>query len=770
MGTDNSEFAKKLLATFQTEAQEHLNAIASGLIELEKPISAEQHIAALEVIFRETHTLKGAARSVDLPDIEEICHVIEDVFSAAKREKIVLSRDVFNYLHDAVTVLETLLKEPGPDTRATLQKRRDLMLVLANISQGIPIPPDFEKVEGRQPELTPQSEPVDEPLLIPPKTPDIQANTVRISTNQLDSLMLQTEDLGDGKRAAAQRSVDLEMICRDFLPWKRRWGRTRASLMPLRRRSQTGIVRKGSEREGSELIKIIEFLDYNAEFVLNLETKLVLEKTRARFDHQFLLERTDKLKSGMWGLLMMPASSVLEIFPRFVREFSHDKEKLIDLEIVGSEIVIDRRILEEMKDALIHLIRNAIDHGIEKPDLRVMKGKKPSGTIHIDLSVFEGKKVEILISDDGAGIDPSLIREAALKKGIITQEDYNHIPSDEIVPLIFESGLSTSHLITDASGRGLGLAIVMEKVNHIGGSITTETAIDKGTSFRITIPSRIATFKGLVVHESQQTFVFPMSSVERVLRMSPTSIKNMGQQNVFPLQEEQIPLVGLGKILGIPRTLAAKAPRMISVVVINHAGRRLGISVEEIGYVQDVMIKGLGGQLARVHCISSATVLGTGKVVPVLNIGDLMKTASNIGRKSAAPSFSPQKGRGDENISILVVDDSITSRMLLKNILDSGGYLVTTAVDGIDALSKLKSGSFNMVVSDVDMPRMNGFILTEKIRSDTKLSEIPIILVTALDSQKDREWGIDVGANAYIVKSGFNQSILLDVVRKLVGR
>lgn len=770
MGTNSSEFEKKLLATFQCEAQVHLDAIASGLIELEKPINVEQHDALVEATFRETHTLKGAARSVDLPDIEETCQALENVFSASKRREIVLSREIFNILHDSVAVIETLLSAKKPETRDALKKSRDLIPVLEKISQGIMVlPVETERADHESDQETPP-DPVSERQIFASSIPDIQANTVRIFIDQLNSLMLQAEELGDGKRAAAQRSEELEIICREFSSWKRRWGRIRTRLMALRRSSQPTILQKPDVYEKSEILKFAEFLDYNAEFVLNLESKLVREKNKARVDHQVLLEQTDTHINDIRGLLMMPAGSILEIFPRFVREFAQDKEKFIDLDISGSDIVIDRRILEEMKDAFIHLIRNAIDHGIEKPDIRTKKGKNSAGKISIRFSYYDEKKVEILVSDDGAGADPSRIRDAALKCGVITQEDYDLMNDKEILPLVFQSGLTTSRIITDTSGRGLGLAIVLEKVNKIGGTITIDTAVDRGTSFRILLPSRLAAFKGLIVHESQQTFVFPLKNVERAMRINPESIHTVERQAVFELHSEQIPLVVLGDILGIPGTTVAEKSRMVCVVVVIYDEKRLGISVDDIGYVQDVMIKEFGEQLTRVQKYTSATVLGSGKVVPVLNISDLMKSAIRLGDRGTASVPAPDEEKVREKISVLVTEDSITSRMLLKNILESGGYSVETAVDGIDAFSKLRTRTFDLVVSDVDMPRMNGFVLTEKIRTDKKLSEIPVVLVTALDSQRDRERGIDVGADAYIVKASFDQSNLLEVVRKLIGR
>jgi two-component system chemotaxis sensor kinase CheA len=764
MGTDSSEFAEKLLATFRIEAQDHFNAIAAGLMELEKPISTERRTAVVESVFRETHSLKGAARSVNLPDIERICEELESVFSAAKRNEITLSPEMFDLLHECIRVLETLLKGSEPELKTARKKSRDLIPLLKDIAEGT-------TTSSVQKETTaPESRPAAEPEKAGPAGIGISTDAIRISSSKLDSLMLQAEDFGDAKRAAAQRSSDLDRICRRFAPWKRRWAGTRNRLMALRRRTRSAGLQPSRERKLTDYAKIAEFFEYNAEFVQNLESELLHQKHLMGANHQFLLDRTDNLIDDMKMLLMTPAGSSLEFFPRFVREFSRDKGKDVDLILEGPEIMIDRRILEEMKDAFIHMVRNAIDHGIEPSDIRVKNGKPRAGRISIRFAYHEGKNVEILVSDDGAGIDPAQIREAAVKCRIIAQEDLDHLSDDEIISLIFQSGVTTSCIITDTSGRGLGLAIVMEKVDRLGGSISADTVLGKGTSFRILLPLTLATFKGLVVGESRQTFVFPLKSVERVMRVIPEMIKTVEGQAVIDLENEPVALVRLADILGIPRVAPAEEPQAINIIIVIFTDKRLGISVDEIGYAQDVMVKELGRQLARVRNIAGAAVLGTGKVVPIINTGDLMKSAIRLRSEGSAhlPVFE-----GDEvkkKKTVLVTEDSITSRMLLKNILEGGGYQVETAVDGMDAFTKLRSGHFDIVVSDVDMPRMNGFILTEKIRSDKKYSELPVVLVTALNSQADRERGIEVGANAYIVKSSFDQSNLLEVIQRLIGK
>ncbi|MBI1982758.1 MAG: response regulator, partial [Acidobacteria bacterium] len=469
----------------------------------------------------------------------------------------------------------------------------------------------------------------------------------------------------------------------------------------------------------------------------------------------------------MKKVLMFPFLSLLEGFPKLVRDLSRDRGKKTELSIQGAEIEVDRRILEEVKDSLIHMVRNCIDHGIENPQERSQKGKPSTGTIALAISQRNGDKVEIRISDDGAGIDADKVRAAALKLGIVSREDVEKMDDQGVMSLIFHSGVSTSSMITDLSGRGLGLAIVREKVEKLGGSISVETGRDRGTSLCLVLPLTLAAFRGIVVRAEGDLFVVPSSHVERTVRVGKDDIKTVENRETIRLNGEVVSLVRLSDALALPRQGPADAPsNHHHALVVRLLNQRMAFLVDEVVEEQEVLVKGLGRQLARVRNIAGAAVLGTGRVVPVLNVPDLAKSAVEA---SAAPAVSAAAGEPPERRkSILVAEDSITARSLLKNILESAGYVVQTAVDGVDALTALKAGEFELVVSDVDMPRMNGFDLTARIRADKKLGDLPVVLVTALESREDRERGIDVGANAYIVKSSFDQSNLLDTVGRLI--
>jgi two-component system chemotaxis sensor kinase CheA len=378
---------------------------------------------------------------------------------------------------------------------------------------------------------------------------------------------------------------------------------------------------------------------------------------------------------------------------------------------------------------------------------------------------MEGNKVDILFSDDGNGMDMQALKDAAIKRGIILSEDAAKLSDQDLPAIVFQSGVSTSPIITDISGRGLGLAIVREKIEKLGGQIVLETQRHTGTSFRMTLPLTLITFRGLLVSVAEREFIVPTTNVEKVVRVKRDEIKTVENRDTLSLDGMTIPLLRLADIL----ELIGKNGNlpMITILVLESQGKRIGFSVDEVLNEQEVLIKPLSRPLDRVRNIAGATILGSGKVTPVLNVSDLMKSAAKAAVNGPKPSSTEAKGEVIQK-SVLVVEDSITSRMLLKNILETSGYFVVTAVDGVDAMTLLKTERFDVVISDVDMPRMNGFNLTEKIRGDKKLAELPVVLVTALESREDKERGIDVGANAYIVKSSFDQNNLLEVIKRLI--
>jgi two-component system chemotaxis sensor kinase CheA len=744
MDTKDLEFLKRLKATFRIEAEEHIRIISAGLIELEEAAAPERRAELMETVFRESHSLKGAARSVTLKDIESVCQPLEGAFSALKRGSIVATPSLYDLFHRSVDVIARIASSADMEgSGADRAVARDLIRRLEGESTGV-VPP----VAGAQ-----------EPVRRRPATEEgaAAAGTVRIPMARLDSLLLQAEEMITMKSALSQRAADVREIGRALHAWKAEsapWT-DRESSTPAPR------YREWHERHQARLDE--------------LEARVTAAARDLEQDERSTRRMVDGHLEEMKKVVMLPVATLVEGFPKLVRDLARDQGKEVELVVRGAEIEIDKRILEEMKDPLIHLLRNSVDHGIQEPQRRIARNKAARGTITIDFAARDGRQVEITVSDDGVGIDPARVREAATKSGIVSMEAAERLDPEEALSLIFKSGISTSPIVTDISGRGLGLAIVLEKAEKLGGSVSVDSRIDAGTTFRLLVPLTLATFRGVLVRVGDREFILPTINIERVSRVNRKEIKTVENRDAIVVDGQLLSMVELAEALGFPhralRTPTAKAasesaPATSPIVVLASAGKRIAFRVDEILEERQVMLKSLGRQLKRVRNVAGAAVLGSGKVVPVLNVSDLMKSAVRTAahpRPAAEAANPPSRKR-----RVLVAEDSITARALLKNILETADYTVTTAVDGAEAFALAHDGEFDLVVSDVDMPRMSGFELTARIRADERLSRLPVVLVTALESREDRERGIDAGADAYIVKSGFDQSDLLDVVRRLI--
>ncbi len=760
MDRKDEDLLKKLLPMFKLEARDHLRIISSGLIEIEKG-GPEPHGEIIENIYRESHSLKGAARSVDRSDIVAICQSLENVFSALKREEITLSSRIMDLLHRTVDRVSDLIM--GMDISDAVKsgvgeiihKLEEAALPKHSVAdrkeradiRTDPAAEEQEKTREVDSVLrTGTSSPENPPVPVPAPS---SRGTIRISTAKLDALLLQAEEMLSVKLATSQRALELKELKNSLSRWKKEREKKKSFKTAPGRKTQ------GEAGDAGEVDS----------FLTTFEAGLTKLIKAAEYDQRSIAAMVGTLLDDMKTTLMLPFSVFLESFPRFVRELSRDAGKEAELNIEGGELEMDRRVLDEMKDPLVHLVRNCIDHGIEMPADRKEKNKSARGNIKISASSRNGR-IEIAVCDDGVGIDAQKVKSAAEKCGSISREEADRLSDYETLLLVFRSGVSTSPIITDLSGRGLGLAIVREKVEKLNGTVSIETRPDIGTTFRMVVPLTLATFRGVLVNVGGHLFVLPSANVERVARVRKELIQTVENRETVSFDGQAVSLAGLGAVLELqtaPGRAHGEDP-YAQIVVLASGGKRMAFLVDEVLHEQEVLVKTLGSQLARVRNIAGATLLGTGKVVPILNIPDLMTSAVKIAPSRAeAPAGEPE-----ERMSILVVEDSITARTLLKTILESAGYEVATAVDGIDAFTVLKTAEFDLVVSDVEMPRMNGFDLTAKIRADKKLSDLPVVLVTALESREDKERGIDVGANAYVVKSSFEQSNLLEVVRRLI--
>lgn len=794
------EFRKRLLQTFRTEAGEHITTISAGLVELERMPPLEVQMEVVETIYRESHSLKGAARAVNVSAIESICQALEGTFASWKLRKVGYSRELFDALYHAVDTIRSILQSlEGGAEHVDLSGVARLVRELGRFESGGPtvrilssrFDPRSKECEDEEEEAKALSAPhksgadsakseaaapsVPPPSQSAPAIPQTQgaapqkrglrertigAETVRISTDKLGALLLEAEEMIPVKLALRKEAVGLNKLASMVEELKSRCSRAVREVLPEHLEVPV------SRDHGSALSapRLQEFFNWAETHIRQIEKKARDSQRRASANSKALERRVDSILGDMKGAMMLPFSTLLESFPLLVRDMASSEGKEADFIAEGEAVEIDRRILEEMKDALIHLVRNSVGHGIERPAEREVFKKPRRATIKISVAHLDGNRAEITVSDDGSGIDAQKVREAALKSGLVTGEEARALTNEEALPLIYASGVSTSPIITDISGRGLGLAIVREKVERLGGSIALETAKGAGTAFRITLPLTVATFRGVLVETDGHTLIIPTASIDRTLRVRRSEIKTVEGKETIAIGGEPLSFAWLGGVLDLPRKKKkTDSGAFATVIVVSSGERSIAFGVDSLIDEQEVLVKGLGRQLGRVRNISGAAILGTGRPIPIINVPDLMRSAVRARAEAPVPAFESERTR-----SVLVVEDSITSRMLLKNILEGAGYIVKTAVDGLDAISLLKTESFDIVISDIEMPRMNGFELTTRIRAMKELSALPVVLVTALESREDRERGIEAGANAYIVKSSFNQSNLLDVVGKLV--
>lgn len=719
MANRKDDIKARLLATFQVEAQEHLQVITANLLALDQCLPDEQAREVIEATFREVHTLKGAARSVSEMNVEKLCQAWESLLSKITHGRLACSRPLLDLFRETGDVVARLLAgdtDPASVTELAgrLEQTAGTPLVEAKASPSDPSP----RATGPS-----------QPTTIAPSPPD----TVRLDIARLDTLLFQAEELLSPKLAAEERVQEAKALF-DAL--------THAH---------------AATPDPQKTIRAVEVQ----------ARELVGHLVR---DQRTIAGTVDNVLDELRQLRMMPASSVLDVFQGMVRDLAKTHGKDVGWAVRGGDLKVDRKVLEAIKDPLIHLVRNAMDHGIEPTTARTQTGKPPRGQITVTIASLESGRIEICVEDDGRGIVPADVRAAAIRARLLTAEAADALTDEQALDLIYRSGFSTSPLITDVSGHGLGMAIVKERVERLGGQVALETRPGRGTTVRMTLPASITTFFGLLVRSGGQLFLLPIEAVVRVIRITPEEVEQFEGQDVVRWHGHPLPVARLSGLLGLPQ--ADDPPRSggkQTCVLIRSGEEKVGLLLDEILGDQEALVKELRPPLVRVRNVAAAGLLGTGQAVLILRPSDLITSLRTSPRRptvGTAPTAVPVQAQRQR--LILVVDDSITTRTMEQNLLEASGYGVQVAVDGVDAWTSLKSEEFDLVLSDVDMPRMDGFELTARIRADRKLADLPVVLVTALESREDKERGIEVGANAYIIKSSFDQSNLLEIIRRLI--
>ncbi len=703
--TDRAEALRaRLLATFRVEAREHLQTIAAEIAALTRDPSATTN---LEDLLRAMHTLKGAARSVGFGEFEAACHRCETLVSGLIRNGSAPSPTELQMLDEASHALASVIAGTLPADQLS--------------NAGMEAAPRQARGDNvATAEATGAPVPAPAPAL---------ADTIRVEVGRLDNVVTLAESLLHPKLASSEH---VRMA-----------------------RGVVESIERVRARAGLELREELHTLEMRARQLLAV----------LRQDSRLLTTAVDDLNDEMRRVRMMPAASILDAFPLMVHDLCRETGKEVDWSVVGANLEIDRKVLELVKDPLIHMVRNAIDHGIEAPAAREAAGKARRGSLVVTVAPSEGGRISIEVADDGKGFALDALRDAALRSRLATEEQLAALSDAEVADLAYSAGVSTSPVITTISGHGRGLAIVRERIERVEGRISTRSTPGKGTVIRLEFPASIVTYRALLIAVHGRHFLLPLDSIEHVFGVKQDAVTAGLAKGSLAHDERDYPFGSLGPMLGLPRVVEdERAYGTVRSCLLLRSGERRGILlVDDVLGEQEVVIKELHPPLLRVRNVLTTALLGTGELVLVLRPLDLIAsiTLRALARPQVAVAPMPRVLR------VLVVDDSTTTRTMERNMFEAAGYTVQVAADGASAWDIVQTEELDVVVSDVDMPRMNGFELTARIRSEPRLAKLPVVLVSALEGREDKEQGIRVGANAYVLKSGFNQANLLDIVRRL---
>jgi two-component system chemotaxis sensor kinase CheA len=772
---------KDLIAIFKAETEDHLTKLENGLVALEKQ---PDNVDLASSLNREVHTLKGAARVFGFYEIQDIAHRIEDIFEEVAGKRAVfnssMAEGIFKGLDAIRAILEKIAQEKKIDAEVDVDASDICRDLEECISAAQPIRTRKKKKRGSKREKEaaeiqakdekekgdPQDQQKDQKVKkAPDKIVDRTSETVaphpsgpteeyiRVPMSRVDKLLYLVGEVVINNMKASAMSAQAKR------------------LFKLSREAQKSVsslseaIKKGFSSQNGEVTK----------WLSQCETQMqrLRERTLELYDHvsteAFHLDPViDELQAKIKEIKMLPLSTIFEGFPRMVRDIASQQGKQVNLMISGEENELDKKVLEGIKISLIHILRNCIDHGIEEPEVRAALGKPRDGTIKVSAS-HEGDNVVITVVDDGRGMDIAQIRETALKKGLLSNHNLEGMSDKEVMNIVFMNGYSTSPIVTEVSGRGMGLDIVRRDITNLKGRVILETEKNRGAKFTLVLPLTIAIIQVLLVKVQNMLFALPMFSVTESVKVSRNDVSVTGGRMAIPFREHIVPLVRLNEVLGLPPAGDDKgeAKKEMLVVMTTSLDSRVGFIVDGIAGEGEAFIKSLGKHLGKVKNVSGAIIMPTGEVVVVLDTTDLVAHSAR-GLAHVSGQKNAPKGKYKEK-RILVVEDAFSTRELEKSILETHGYLVDTAVDGLDALNRMVNNQYDLIVSDVEMPRMDGFELCKTLKNNEGYKDIPVVMVTALQKEEDKRRGIEVGAAAYLVKSAFEQTNLLDTIERLVG-
>jgi len=710
MGFDKTKF----IARYKAETQEHIQKLNDGLLKLEKK-SGDQSL--LETLMRVAHTIKGSSTMMGYKRIADIAHRMEDELQKALEGKVKLEKAHFDVFFKCVDAIPLLIEDKvtWEDKGVARPFVDELCKEIEDVFQGKP-PEEAEDHKLKKPEVKKVTE---EPVAaIPEPKPVIPApfgeESIRVDIQKLDKLMNLSGELLISKIRLDELSKNLS----------------------IKAEAQAQI-----KEDCGALIEELNKVDNTIDFI------------------------TKGLEDEVLRLRMVSVGYLFGTFPRAMRDLANEKGKDVQILIKGEETELDKAIIDEMKGPIMHILRNAIDHGIEPPDERVAKGKPRTGIITLTASQ-QGSQVVIEVSDDGRGIDAEKVKREAVKRGFITEEKVKDLVDEQVYPFLFIPGFSTSEAVTEVSGRGVGLDVVRENISKLKGIVEIYSTPGQGSRFIMKLPLTLGITESLFVACGSETFALPIENVVETIRVNREEIRTVEGKEAITLRGQILPLVRLNDVFSLSqRGIVEK--KFFLVAIVQSVEKRIALMVDQLLGRQEIVRKNLSGPLKNVRGVSGATIIGDGRVILILDIPQIIENVEGVMVKKVQFALKPAPAK--KRKAILLAEDTLSTAMLEKSILESAGFSVVIARDGQEALEKASQERFDLVITDVLMPRMDGFELTLRLKKDSLYKDVPIIIVTTRESDADKRRGLEAGAEAYILKSEFTSEGLLETIERLIG-
>ena len=754
---------QEILETYRDEVGERTVNINNGFIQLAREPDNKELI---EQLLRDAHTLKGSSNLVGLSIVGAVFHKMEDVITDITNHKIEaasVSTWIFDCCDTVKLYVEAQVRQPKDEAAIKkLEEKVEGLKTPAAAPAPVEKGPEAGEDKKKEPEPAPRPTIRHAPLkedTEPDPSPEsglkdvkIREGAIRVPVAKLEKLnsligemvfnKIQFQELQGSTAAIMGRIND---CIESFGLLEDRIARNVKSPAAMKDDVKPVLKNHASSQQGI-LKEMEDFKKKIGEYTDSLDMNI-----------QFLHDASISLR-------MQPIASVFSLMPRVIFEISQECRKTVDYKIKGKDTEVDIRLLETIKDPLIHLLRNAIFHGIESPGERLKAGKPQQGSI--ELTAYQkGSHIHIEVSDDGRGLDPARLRSKAVELGILREDQSELLTDQEAVNLIFKTGFSTVTSVTSVSGRGVGMDVVKKSLKAMGGNVFVESRRGQGAKFILMIPITVMLKKVMLLSSGGQVFSIPMESIDFVAYIDRGTIKTSGSRQIISLRDRILPVARLDDLLGLEQT-DREGGQYSNGMVVRYLNEELVLIVDEIIGENEVVLQQLEEPIKRAKFVSGVTTLESNEPVVILNPEHLID-------KAKAETFAYEKIIEEpetiprERKRILLVEDSMTTSELERQVLTSCGYEVTQAYDGEEAISKLERQIHDIVITDIKMPRMDGFAMIEKLRSDARYKNLPIIVVSSLDSEEDKQKGYDLGANAYITKQTFNQGDLIELIERL---